>query len=119
MDIQPRKNIYLRYINGSPDIDKSNQQQVTAKNIILQYVNYKNINDELKHLSFDIIGKGKATYLLDGKIFDGTWQKDNASGRTKFLNTDQKFINFNRGNFWIIIVPVEESGKTEARISLI
>jgi hypothetical protein len=56
-------------------------------------------------LEYELIGSGEAQVFLDGTVLDATWSKSERDERTMFYNTDGEEVEFNRGKFWISIVP--------------
>jgi hypothetical protein len=100
-----QNNLYRRLNGGAPHKDRNNDQQLTTKNVVIQFSREKGPVDELKHLLYQTTGKGKALIFQDGKVIEGTWQKIDRKKRTKFFDRRGKEIAFNRGRIWIEIVP--------------
>jgi len=98
-------NLYRRLNNGTPHKDLNNDEQLSAKNVVIQFSRERGPIDELKHLLYDTTGKGKALVFQDGKVTVGTWEKANRKARTKFLDSQGKEVEFNKGEIWIEIVP--------------
>jgi len=59
-------------------------------------------------------GSGEAYIFMDGKKIDATWNKSSRAGRTLFYDMNGTPIQFNRGKFWISIVP--DRNKTQVEI---
>lgn len=102
---EPTSNSYLRYIGGVKDIDHETNEQVRAKNVILQEMEMIPTYDEKAHIILTTIGKGKATILRDGVVINGTWEKASRTVRTQFNDADGAKIEFNRGLIWISVIP--------------
>ena len=105
-------NSYLRFLgydsNGNPipHLDRETKAQITATNIIVQFATEISIpNDEKHRLDYTLIGSGKALVFTDGKKIDATWSKADRDARTKFYDLNGNELKFNRGNFWVDIVP--------------
>lgn len=102
-------NSFQRENGGAPQFDKDNDQQLTAKNIVLLYMLESNANDGYEnnaHLLYKTKGSGKAKILLDGKVIEANWQKKDRTSRLKL--TDAKTgaeIKFNRGRIWFEVLP--------------
>jgi hypothetical protein len=94
-----QNNNYLRYVGGQIFEDDSGEQ-ITAKNIVIQYLPAK-IIDEEKRLEMKVVGEGKALVCRDGVCHDGVWRKRNVSARTRFYNQNGQEFYFNRGHTWI------------------
>jgi hypothetical protein len=109
----PQNNSYLRFTgydaNDKPiplmDQEKTTQQ-VEVKNLIVQFATESSIVEDVKgRLEYQLIGSGKALVFIDGKVVGATWTKSARDARTIFYDMDGNELQFNRGKFWISIVP--------------
>jgi hypothetical protein len=98
-------NVYKRSNGGSSHKDLNNDEQLTAKNVVVQFARETGPIDDLKHLLYDTTVTGEALVFLDGKVVEGTWKKGDREDRTKFLDSKGKEIEFNKGEIWIEVVP--------------
>ena len=99
-------NEYIRYQGGEKQVDAANDQEVRAKNIIVQFTDQSFFGDKKGHLKYETVGVGKAKVFLDGEVIDAEWQKPTIRGRTRYFDTaTSEEIKFNRGQIWIEIVP--------------
>ena len=96
---------YKRSNGGQASVDLNTNEQIKAKNVVVQLVKESGPLDDHKHMAYDVIGKGKMILFQDGKAFTGTWSKTSASSRTKFLLDSGKEAQFNPGVIWIELVP--------------
>ena len=79
---------------------------VNVKNVVVQFAEEKPIeNDDKNRLDYVLIGQGEALYFFDGKIQKGIWKKESLESRTKFYLENNQEVEFNRGKFWISVVP--------------
>jgi len=109
----PQTNTYLRFTgydssgNPIPVMDQEQTtQQVAVSNVIVQFAVESSIAEDVKgRLGYQLIGSGKAIVFLDGKVIDATWSKADRDSRTIFYDTDGNEIQFNKGKFWVSIVP--------------
>ena len=108
----PDKNTYLRYMGYDannqpvPHLDRESKTQISAENVIVQFARESSIvGDDKSRLEYELLGSGKALIFLDGKVVDATWNKPGRDERTKFFDMNGEEIEYNRGNFWIAIVP--------------
>lgn len=99
------RNVYLRYTGGRPHIDNITGEQLTARNIIVQYVNTKVIDNEGR-LSLKMNGDGRALLFTGGQVYQGRWHKSGLRFRTVFTDENGKEIKLNPGRTWISVVPV-------------
>ena len=111
-DYNPTNNTYLKSTgydaqgNPIPHKDQETGEQVEVKNLIVQFVRENSIaGDDKGRLDYELVGSGKATVFIDGKVVDATWSKASRDERTLFYDTNGQEIEFNRGKFWIAIVP--------------
>ena len=98
-------NQYLRFNGGKPHIDFDTKNQLTAKNVVIQYAKMQDGIDQEHHVLYTVLGTGKATVFQNGTSIDGTWSKDSLTGRTKFMDAKGKEIGLVRGVSWIEVVP--------------
>ena len=98
-------NEYLRFLNGKQHQDKDGKN-ITAKNVIIQYVPATEIDEDLR-IKMDTIGSGEALVCLDGKCEPGEWRKKNSGARTRFYKVNKEEVSFNTGSIWIEVVRPE------------
>lgn len=105
-------NTYKRYMGFDssgkevPHKDEVTQKQIEVSNVIIQFATENKIlGDDKNRLDYQLIGSGKAFIFLDGKVVEATWSKSGRDERTKFFDTKGQEIKFNRGKFWISILP--------------
>ncbi|OGD81529.1 hypothetical protein A2775_02725 [Candidatus Curtissbacteria bacterium RIFCSPHIGHO2_01_FULL_39_57] len=103
-------NVYKRFHGDVAQIDPvpEPEEQLTAKNVIVQFQTERNANDGHPdgHLLYGTIGTGRALIFLDGGVIEGKWTKDSRTDRTIFLDESGEEIELNRGHVWIHTIPV-------------
>ncbi len=102
-------NCYKRKNGGASHTDLNNNQQLSAKNVIVEFMQEGRANDGYEgnaHLLYTNKGTGKALIFMDGKVIEGTWSKPTRVARTKFLDSSGKEVELNKGPIWIEIVPL-------------
>lgn len=111
-DYDAQTNSYLRSMgydsDGNPiaHSDQETGEQISVKNVIVQFVPESPVEgDDKNRLSYQLVGSGTGYVFLDGKVLEVTWSKEDRDGRTKFYDLDGNEIKFNRGKFWVSIVP--------------
>lgn len=111
-------NAFLRFNGGVEHRDLNTNQQLTAKNVIIQYQTMSIADDgydEQDHGSHTLYGNkgvGKAAFLIDGKMTTGTWKKKDRISPTLFFDEKGVEVKFNRGVMWIETLPVGQQIKT-------
>lgn len=105
-------NSFLRVNGDKPHIDLDTNQQITAKNIVIQFQAMSVADDNYseeghgQHTLYANKGVGKAAFLIDGKMTNGTWKKKDRVSRTEFFDQTGAEVKFNRGALWIETLPV-------------
>ena len=93
--------------NPVPHVDQeTNEEQIKVKNVIVQFSTESSIvGDDKNRLDYQLIGSNQALIFIDGKVIKATWNKAERDARTKFFDLNGQEVEFNRGRFWISIVP--------------
>ena len=99
-----KSNAYYKQTGGKVDIDQETNTQVYAKSVVIQETSIVSAYDDKARVIIDTIGEGKATFLIDGKIITGTWEKKSRTDRTNYFDKDGNEIQFNRGRIWITTI---------------
>lgn len=99
----PGDNGYLRFQGGQEFKDKITDQQLSTKNIIVQFISSSPVITRIGEQTrkMDTIGSGKIIVFLDGKAQTGTWGKTSRTARTKYYDEEGKEIKLNPGQTWI------------------
>ena len=108
---------YLRYADGAPHLDTTDNSQLRADNLIFLQVRHisrpdlfaPGARDESQEVA--LYGTGKAMVLRDGLRYDGYWQRTGArSGDALELNhNDGMPIALKPGRSWITVMRNLES----------
>ena len=106
-EYDPDTHRYTRYNGGEL------HHNIEPSNIIVQFVDTQ-VLDDIGRLRIQTNGTGKALVFRDGKVIEGTWEKDASINSpdqpmdqsfTKFFDKNGNEIELNRGQIWIEIVP--------------
>jgi hypothetical protein len=98
-------NSYLRFHGNKKHIDMDAEEQLSAKNVAIQFVREEGPVDKEGHMFYTTVGEGEALIFQNGDVIEGTWEKESASSRTMFYNESGAEIEFVRGVTWIEAVP--------------
>ena len=98
-------NIYKRENGGKPHMDMDSNEQLSAKNVVIQFVDEKGPVDKEGHMFYTTIGEGDAIIFQNGDVIEGSWEKSSQNARTKFFDNSGKEIGFVRGVIWIEAIP--------------
>lgn len=95
--------LYYRQKDGQDHLDESDNSQITAKNIIIQEVETRTIDNEGR-LDITLVGKGIGKYITNGVATDITWVKSDRKAKTYYLDIEGAEITLNPGVTWIQMV---------------
>lgn len=108
----PSTNTYLRFMGFDdagkevPHLDELTNKQVAASTVIVQFATENRIvGDEKNRLDYVLVGSGKGYVFMDGRVIEVTWSKAGREERTKYFDLNGAEIKFNRGKFWVAILP--------------
>lgn len=109
------KNLYKRFLAGSPHFDQITKKQLEAKDIVIMTVQRKPTVTRINESGWEmtVIGQGKAQIFLDGKMINGSWKKNSKTDRELFYDENGAEITFNRGPLWLEIIPPEINAGVE------
>ena len=99
----PETNYYLRFNAGEEHQDSNNNEQLKAKNIVIQYTE-TSLSDSEGRLDIVTQGEGKAIIFQDGNIIEGTWKKEERGMRTLYYDENDVEVEFNVGTTWIEVL---------------
>ncbi len=99
----PQKNVYNRFLNFEQPHLTEDGQQLTAKNIIIKFVD-TSVKDDIGRLKMTLNGRGKALIFRDGVVIKGYW-KSEENKLTEFYTAKNKDVKLNPGQTWIQVVP--------------
>lgn len=105
-------NSYLRFNGNKSHMDLNTNQQLLAKNIVVEFMAMSIADDGYNedghgsHTLYADKGTGKAMFLLDGKVVNGTWKKKDRLARTQFFDVNGAEVKLNKGLTWIEVLPI-------------
>ncbi len=102
-------NSYLRSNGGEPHMDRNTKKQLSARNIVVLFMEEEHANDGYEnnaHMLYGTKGTGKALVFMDGEEIKGTWKKSGRTGRTIITDSTGEEVKFNRGKIWFEIQPL-------------
>jgi len=103
------RKLYKRWNNGSIHRDRASGKQVTADNVVVMWVKYKEAtHDMVGSLTYDVTlgGKGRVTVFKNGQRYDGTWEA-NRDTPPKFKDKKGKPIKLSVGRTWFQVIPLD------------
>ena len=98
-------NKYLRFNGDKKHYDMDNDQQLSAKNVMIMFVKERGPVDSEGHMYYETLGGGKAIAFQNGDVTEGTWEKKQRTDRVKFYDESGDEIPMVKGVTWIEAVP--------------
>lgn len=95
--------LYYRYEFKDKQIDGANDQQLAVKNILIQYCDWSN-KDENGYLDINTTSGGEGVYITNGKMEKVTWTKANENSPARYFDESGNEITINQGKTWVCIV---------------
>lgn len=98
---------YKRWQGKDPMIDANTNQQITVKNIIIQYAKSSPMGNSrgTSLANFTMTGSGNAEIFVAGKHFKATWKRPALQNITIYYDESGKAITLQPGNTWVQVVP--------------
>ena len=94
---------YARFKYGTPYVDKETGEQITVKNVLVQYV-HSEVYDEKGRLKIDLKAGGKAILFTEGEVIKGKWSRKGMKERTIFKDEDGKKFRLAVGKSWVQVM---------------
>jgi hypothetical protein len=99
--------LYQKFRKGKPHMERTDNTQLTVKNIIVQSIpNYRIKGDDKDRQELSNVGSGNGWFITCGKAIKIKWSKESRSAPTKYVDEKGNPIILNAGLTWIQIVPV-------------
>lgn len=98
-------NKYIRFNGGKEHIDFETKEQLSAKNVVVQFVKERGPVDKEGHMVYTTIGEGTALVFQNGDVIEAKWKKRSQDDRTRFFTTKGDEISFVKGEIWMEMVP--------------
>lgn len=98
------KKVYNRFINEKEHMDVLYDTQITATNVIVQYLEHTEVNG---YVLVELKYQGDADYFVNGKHITGYWVKDFEGDTTHWFTDDEQELVLLPGTTFIQIVPID------------
>ena len=97
---------WTRDQNGSPHVD-TDGVAIAPTNVIVQFVQYVNTGlvDGAGNPvpEAQLVGSGDAWFLIDGRLIEGTWVKENLTVPTQYFDSESRPVKFMPGSTWTLL----------------
>ncbi|HMQ01458.1 MAG TPA: DUF3048 domain-containing protein [Candidatus Doudnabacteria bacterium] len=105
----PTTNSYQRSLTGRPHIDRNNDLQISAKNVIIHLTDITPTGDELLTMNIRLTGSGPCYLFASGKLQECRWSY--ADGKHDYRDADGNPLKLQPGPTWIHIFPQDRAGQ--------
>ena len=95
--------LYYRYQYDAAQIDEYNGEQLAVSNVIFKVCNGE-VRDSNDYLAFGVHGTGDAYIFTNGKVIEGTWERESDRGANMFYDENGDEVIFNQGKTWICCI---------------
>lgn len=95
--------LYYRYQHGGIMTDEYNDEEIAVSNIVIK-ICYGEERDDHGYLAFGVHGTGDALVFTNGKVVEGTWQRNSDYEANMFYDENGDEIILNQGKTWICCV---------------
>lgn len=95
--------LYKKSVGGSEYTDKETGKQITTRNILVQKVKSK-VLDEKGRLKINMTAGGDALLFTNGVAVDGSWSRKDLDSPTVFTDKEGNELKLNVGVTWIQVV---------------
>lgn len=100
-----KKQVYNRFQFNDKHIDYNTKEQLTFKNIIIQFVKEWDI-DKNDYQTMDLENaSGKGYYISNGKKMDITWKKNEDTKKMRYYDASGNELTINEGKTYIALFP--------------
>jgi hypothetical protein len=96
------RDVYLRSMSGKAFKSAETGEQVSVRNVIVQYSTYTTAEGVKL---WKMVGGGRADFYIGGQLVKGSWERASADEPTMFYDDKGGQIVLRPGNTWIHIHP--------------
>lgn len=108
LEYDAENKVYKKFQYDGPQMDDVNNEQLTFKNVIIQYAPYSCIDVPSDCQDIALTGSGRGMYITDGKAVNITWKKDDLkTDYTRYYTEDGKQLKLNPGKSYIAVIPTD------------
>lgn len=95
---------FLRTMGGEEHIDHNDGERIAVSNVIVLKTTEKGPINELKHMLYETVGKGKALIFKNGDVVEANWSKPTRVSQIVFTDSKGNPVELARGPVWISVV---------------
>lgn len=99
--------LYNRFRKGKQHMERNTNEQLKAKNILIQITPSNSIKgDDKGRQEVSTVGKGSGYLITEGKSVAIKWSKASRSAATKYTYENGSDVLLNPGQTWVEVLPV-------------
>ena len=102
---------YRRVVEGEPQTDRLNGQQLVADNVIVHYAEYQETDvldvNGAPTLNIVSTGEGRAQVFRNGSMIEAKWIRAEREDFCQYVYLDGSPVPLRPGQTWIAVVPLE------------
>lgn len=102
----PSTNLYTRGTGSVAQTDLNNGELIKVSDVIVMFAKETGPLNEVKHMMYDVIGKGDGLLFTNGTAQEITWSKKTRESELEFFDEDGKDLSLTRGKIWISVLPI-------------
>jgi hypothetical protein len=100
-------NTYVRSNGGEKQTDLNSGQPLAFTNVVVMFAKETGPFDgELKHMLYEVIGKGTGYLFANGVAKEISWEKKTRESELVFSDKDGKDLLMARGKVWTSVLPI-------------
>lgn len=95
---------FLRTMGSEKHVDLNDDERIAVANVIVMKTTEKGPVNELKHMLYETVGKGKALIFMHGDVIEANWSKLTRTSQITFTNSNGSPVELARGPVWISVL---------------
>ena len=99
-------NSFKRSQGGAAHTDLNNDEQITAKNVVILLTKEQGPVNEKKHMLYTTTGTGNALVFQNGEVIEAKWSKPTRESELQFTNAKGQALPLVRGLTWISVLGI-------------
>lgn len=94
---------YYKLMDNKPATDRSNNEAIAMKNIIIQITDIS-LQEDGNHLNIDLVGEGEGYVISNGKYMKINWFREDSDSNTVITDENGDSVSLTPGKTWWNIV---------------
>lgn len=94
---------YYKLMDNKPATDRSNNEAIAMKNIIIQITDIS-LQEDGNHLNIDLVGEGEGYVMSNGKYMKIKWFREDSDSNTVITDENGDSISLTPGKTWWNII---------------